>query len=1428
MDREVFSNNSTADRAAPMDLVVVEADASQQARYRDSLIPLATVTTTAPEPSLWDRWLTAPPTAIVLGDRTLVELLATAPTPLPAAAAHPSGPRPLLVIITGDREDDSLAPLWQRLEDLDSRFWVELVPDRPDALRASVRLAMGRSQRAWERDQLEQQQRWWQELAELQRHCRDRSDLIQRVVNAIGRWFHGARVVFYCRDRSTIASVPPPRQHEPSEHRGLDTDAFATITAHLDANLPLAVITADPHAPSDRRQQHLAHSRLHSEAVLPLYVSPQTAGPWGMLTIQHQQPHRWHPCDLTFLARLASPLALAIETTTDFPMAVPQRLMRAALDTSDNPIAIVDADGHPLTINAAFRNITGYTATEIAHLGGPLALHDPTRSAAATTAALKHHQPWRGPVRLHSPEGPPHDAILSITPWQDGSRWRAILTYNIAPSLLRLSSFVNRTDNSASYLRMLVDYSPVIFYAIDVNGTFTLSEGPNLHRIGLEPGEVVGQNVFDLYRHNPDICRYLREALTGRRTHWRTDIEGVLYENRVAPIRDETGAISGIVGVATDITDRGNAERALQSLNADLENRVSLRTQELKTSNEDLRHAMEDGKRIEQTLQRQRAEFAAILNSVPDAVIVISPMGQIVLTNPALEQLLGRTSQSVLGQSLRNLKIMEPAPLESVMGEIERGTDDSTVLHPLNMTVRHHNGLLIPVEARSAPVWDNDRQLIGVVVILRDIRRRQRTEVALQRSESRFRRLSTNIPGILCQFQRHINGHYTVNYVSEQFQPLCGQSPTEIYAHPHRWMQVLHPDDRRSFYLALAASAETQERLSWEGRLQLEGDRTYWIECIAQPETQLDGSVLWDGLIINTSDRKETEDELAQQRDLRMAFFQESADALFLVDPTSHLTLDCNRQAMILFEADSVEQLQGIEGHELQVRQFTPQELAEIDHDIETTGAWSRELEYRTLRGRVFWGNLAARPIEVAGRHLTLVRLTDISERKTVESQLRSANHQLEITNAELARATQLKDEFLANMSHELRTPLNAVIGLAEGLSAEVYGPLNYRQRKTLVTIHRSGSMLLSLINDILDLSKIEAGKLELDMTVLNVRRLLESSLTFVRQMASTKHVQLECHYNQPVGSRYLGDERRLCQLLVNLLSNAVKFTPDGGRVSIEVNDGGLPLEAERALDGEISPERRAASWLSIAVADTGIGIAPEHLAKLFEPFTQIDSSLARAHNGTGLGLALVQRIAWLHGGAVTVDSTLGRGSCFRVWLPPSLVSPLPVPGRELVSGGGAGDHDDRERGGPAAALPGGGEGGRRVPQILIAEDNETNIQVLRDYLLARGYGVLLAHNGLEAVRLARSERPDLILMDVQMPLVDGLAATRRIRGDVSLAELPIVALTAHAMAGDRERCMEAGMTDYLAKPVKFPLLLEVIARLLPHVAVPAPRSTID
>lgn len=382
------------------------------------------------------------------------------------------------------------------------------------------------------------------------------------------------------------------------------------------------------------------------------------------------------------------------------------------------------------------------------------------------------------------------------------------------------------------------------------------------------------------------------------------------------------------------------------------------------------------------------------------------------------------------------------------------------------------------------------------------------------------------------------------------------------------------------------------------------------------------------------------------------------------------------------------------------------------------------------------------------------------------EAQLASA----QAANAELERAAHDKDDLLATMGHELRTPLNAMLSLSRVLQEQLGQVLTERQQQSFQVIDASGQHLLELINDILDLSKLQAGKMMLKIEPVEVETLCTTALDIVRQLAEQKHLQLSLRIDPRVSTIQI-DRLRVKQVLVNLLSNAVKFTPEYGVVGVDV-----------VSDSEHSRVR-------LTVWDTGIGIDADDLPKLFRPFVQLERADYPPQVGTGLGLALSQRLVRQHGGDLTVVSTPGVGSRFTLALP-------------------WGSADAAQPGAAQTAPPLAPAGARRR-LILLAEDNEANIFAISEYLQLYGIPVVVARTGPEALEAARTQQPGLILMDINLPRLDGLEVIRCIRSSEDNTDLPIAIIT--ALSANNERVRAAGADHYLGKPIDLDKLDQIL-----------------
>ena len=416
----------------------------------------------------------------------------------------------------------------------------------------------------------------------------------------------------------------------------------------------------------------------------------------------------------------------------------------------------------------------------------------------------------------------------------------------------------------------------------------------------------------------------------------------------------------------------------------------------------------------------------------------------------------------------------------------------------------------------------------------------------------------------------------------------------------------------------------------------------------------------------------------------------------------------------------------------------------------------------------------------------------DITERKRIEEELVQERQNLEIivgqrtevlrhslssleaVNHQLQQADRHKRRFLSTMSHELRTPLNAILGFSDLLKGKHYGPLNEKQSSYVEHIEGSGKHLLALINDLLDIAKIDAGQIEAHLELFSLVAVIDSVTAMMTFKFQEKGLAFEVEAASQLEEPFIGDNKICKQILFNLLSNAAKFTPDGGKVAVRA-----------VVENDL---------VKVSVSDTGIGIPIDQQEMIFSEFYQADDPSGRLQEGIGIGLALTRRHVELLGGEIWVESEPSKGSTFTFT--------LPFRRPESTS----------EKGKPV----GGFETGKvnRGLHILVAEDNEVNLVMISDMLAAQGHKVSVARNGQESVALAKSLRPDLILMDIKMPVMDGLSATRQIRQTPEIATVPIIALTASAGQRAIERCLAAGCSGHLAKPVRSQDLFATIEAL--------------
>ncbi|MDD1739145.1 MAG: PAS domain S-box protein, partial [Methanothrix sp.] len=775
-------------------------------------------------------------------------------------------------------------------------------------------------------------------------------------------------------------------------------------------------------------------------------------------------------------------------------------------------------------------------------------------------------------------------------------------------------------------------------------------------------------------------------------------------------------------------------------------------------------------------LAQSEKKYRELVESANSIILRLDRAGNITFINKFAEDFFGYPREEILG---RNVVGSIVPPVDSENQDLKRMMADLT-RHPsryasnVNENMRS-NGERVWIAWTNRAIKNEKGEMVEVLCIGNDLTEVRRSSEKLKKTAEDLRETRDFLENLIGHANAPIivwDPLFRITRFNHAAERLTGQRSEDILG---RNLDILFPGESRNEYLAYI-----EKTLSGE----------HW-DAVEIPILRKDGdvrTVLWNSATIYDEGGKKVMATIAQGQDITERKEAESQVTFqaSLLNQVRNAVIATDLDGKIIYWNHFSEILYQWKADEVLGRSIADtivpaqrrQRIREVMEEIVRCGYLESEFVVQRKDGSLFPALYVFNMLkDQKGRNMGFASVSiDLTERKRVEDDLLLAKERAE-------SATRAKSQFLANMSHEIRTPMNAVIGLTSLL---LNTPINPEQRDYIETIRSSGDSLLAVISDILDFSKIEGGMLELESKPFDLQRVLEDSMSMVASAARGKGLDLSYSLEPDVPRLVLGDQARLKQILVNLLGNAVKFT-EKGEISATVSTSG-PSRGKHGLEE-----------IMFAVKDTGIGISKEHMGRLFLSFSQADPSTTRKYGGTGLGLVISKNLAERMGGRIWAESETGKGSVFYFTVK-ARASPglLPAPQEDILPG-------------PLAEFDGQGKSDLR---ILLAEDNAVNQMVALRMLERLGYRADTAVNGQEVLEALQNRSYDIVLMDVQMPEMDGLEAARRIRSSKS-GQPYIIAMTAHAMKGDREVCMEAGMNDYVSKPVRMEELRAAIMRSL-------------
>ncbi|MBD2179043.1 PAS domain-containing protein [Pseudanabaena sp. FACHB-1998] len=808
-----------------------------------------------------------------------------------------------------------------------------------------------------------------------------------------------------------------------------------------------------------------------------------------------------------------------------------------------------------------------------------------------------------------------------------------------------------------------------------------------------------------------------------------------------------------------------------------------------------------DRKQLELDLQLSESKLNDILNSATASIarLFVKANGTFAMDyiSDGCELVSGYTSAELKADNALWLSRINPQDWEAVQSQVyedifaERGGNYTYRFH-------HKDGSQRWISQTNHSRWDNRENAWIVTIISKDISDRKQLEIDLQLSENKLNDILNSTTAVITRTLIKNDGTWEITYVSEACEAVSGYSSKELIDDQALWVSSIYSEDWQSLGDQIYADIFNEIGGTYIYRFRHKDGSLRWMSQTnhSRWDKFLNAYVVTI-LTSDVSDRKRAE-ELLQRSELALIEAQRVAHIGNWEFEIQSQKITWSKELFLMF---------GLEPHQSEpnftdyLQMIHPDDRLILQQKVEQaiTEGIPYRVDYRTIQDGTIRYHEGRAEVEknAQGQVIRLYGTAlDISDRKQIEIELLQAKE-----NAEAA--TKAKSAFLANMSHEIRTPMNGVLGMAQLLETT---PLDTEQQDFVKIIKESGDALLTIINDILDLSKIESGMLELENRDFALTEVISSVCQLLSSQAQDKQIQLQYEIAPNIPHILVGDSPRLRQILLNLIGNAIKFTEHG---QVQVSVSGSPVQ-NTFLDANQESPQSANRWeLRFAIADTGLGIKVNQISKLFQAFTQADASINRKYGGTGLGLTISKRLIDLMNGQIWVESFGQVGG-----YPPLDWQP------EVITQGATFYFIIYLTIGKAIALPQTSAITEINPhladllplRILLAEDNVFNQIVAQSLLAKLGYQIDVVNNGREALEALQRNPYDLVFMDVQMPEMDGITATKLIRGleDDAINQIQIIAMTADASSEDRQKCLASGMNGFISKPINIQEIIQL------------------